>query len=127
LPEFILSKVKYDCRICTGVLQCFGYHPDYKLGSGSMVYTTETICCWSALVQYDFWEFTTYVIHCTSLFLAAVYPQELSSLLPQTYDCILQGLRLHCHAFMILYAWYVYCCYASSDFDDTCVWIAPVL
>jgi len=21
--------------------------------SGSMVYTTETICCWSALVQYD--------------------------------------------------------------------------
>ena len=26
-----LSKLKYDCRICTGVLQCFGYHPDYKL------------------------------------------------------------------------------------------------
>ena len=40
---------------------------------------------------------------------------------------ILQGLRLHCHAFMILYAWYVYCCYASSDFDDTCMWIASVL
>jgi len=75
------------------------------LGSGSMVYTTETIYCWSALVQYIFFcEFMTCVKHRTTLFLAAVYPQELSSLLPQTYDCILQGLCLHCHAFMILYA-----------------------
>ena len=49
-----------------------------------MVYTTETICCWSALVQYDFLgEFMTCVLRCT-LSLAAVYPQEeLSSLLPQ--------------------------------------------
>jgi len=43
-------------------------------------------------------------MHCTSLFLAAVYFQELSSLRPQFYDCIPQGLGLHCHAFMISYA-----------------------
>jgi len=120
------TTVEY-AQVCYSVLATILITNYMMLGSGSMLYTTETICCWSALVQYDFGEFTTCVIHCTSLFLAAVYPQELSSLLPQTYDCILQGLRLHCHAFMILYAWYIYCCYASSDFDDTWMWIASVL
>ena len=41
---------------CATVLWLPSWYTNYMmLGSGSMVYTTETICCWSALVQYDFW------------------------------------------------------------------------
>jgi len=119
------TTVEY-AEVCCSVLVTILITNYMMLGSGSTVYTTEKICCWSALVQY-FWGIYDLCNTLHTFIPCSCVPQELSSLLPQTYDCILQGLRLHCHAFMILYAWYVYCCYASSDFDDTCMCIASVL
>jgi len=41
-------------QVCCSVLVSILITNYMMLGSGSTVYTIETICCWSALVQYDF-------------------------------------------------------------------------
>ena len=48
------TTVEY-AQVCYSVLVTILITNYMMLGSGGMVYTTETICCWSALVQYEFW------------------------------------------------------------------------
>ena len=50
----ILSKVTVEyAQVCCSVLVSILITNYMMLDSGSMVYSTEAICCWSALVQYD--------------------------------------------------------------------------
>jgi len=51
----MLNMTVEYAQVCYSVLVTILITNYMMLGSGSMVYTIETICCWSALVQYDFW------------------------------------------------------------------------
>ena len=94
------------CRYC-------GYHPDYKLHDSRFwqhgIYRRNNMLLVCTSPVWFFGEFMTCVILGTSLFLLAVYPKNYEVSWHRLMT-MLQGLHLHCHAFMILYAWCVYCC-----------------
>ena len=120
------TTVEY-AQVCCSILVSILITNYMMLGSGSTVYTTEIICCWSALVQYDFWG-----IHdlCNTLHIfipcSCVPPRIIKS--PAT-DLWLYIARLtptlSClHDFVCLICILLLC---TSDFDDTCMRIASVL